>query len=159
MEPISTELALHQPQPRTLIKPQPRLAVSIRTAQPGGQDLAFIDSLQKLHSKMVGWLPTKQLETNIERGNVLIAEESDQQEEEVARHEAEGSAEETISDPPDAESRPLNAERCMPASCHMPHASAKPVPLGYCMGRDQYFKRDDVGIIYQLVVLPNQHRS
>src|SRR5437660_762861 len=32
-------------------------------------------------------------------------------------------------------------------------------PLGYCIGHDQYFKRDDVGIIYQLNVLPGKQRS
>jgi hypothetical protein len=33
------------------------------------------------------------------------------------------------------------------------------VPVGYCISRDQYFKRDDVGIIYQLNVLPTHQRG
>src|SRR4051812_45576192 len=37
-----------------------------------------------------------------------------------------------------------------PSPCH---------PLGYCIGHDQYFKRDDVGIIYQLNVEPGKQRS
>ena len=35
-------------------------------------------------------------------------------------------------------------------------------PLGYCISRDQYFKRDDVGIIYQMNVAPGgaqRHRE
>ncbi len=31
--------------------------------------------------------------------------------------------------------------------------------MGYCIGNDQYFKRDDVGIIYQLNVLPGKQRG
>jgi GNAT superfamily N-acetyltransferase len=159
----------------------PRCDVRIRPAIP--DDFAYIDALQKRHAKMLGFMHRQTIETYISRGDILIAEEvvSDQGEEAGTRHEAKGieastrheaggigagtrheaggSAEEAISDPPEAESRPLNAERCVPVSCHMPHASAKPVPVGYCMGRDRYFKRDDVGIIYQLVVEPGQRRS
>jgi hypothetical protein len=32
-------------------------------------------------------------------------------------------------------------------------------PLGYCIGNDQYFKHDDVGIIYQLNVVPERRRA
>jgi hypothetical protein len=31
--------------------------------------------------------------------------------------------------------------------------------VGYCIGVDRYFKRDDVGIIYQMNVLPGRQRS
>jgi hypothetical protein len=31
--------------------------------------------------------------------------------------------------------------------------------VGYCIGNDQYFKRDDVGIIYQMNVLPGRQRG
>src|SRR5262245_51847576 len=31
--------------------------------------------------------------------------------------------------------------------------------LGYCVAQDQYFKRDDVGVIYQLNVLPLKQRN
>jgi hypothetical protein len=34
-----------------------------------------------------------------------------------------------------------------------------PTPVGYCIGNDQYFKRDDVGIIYQLNVVPERRRG
>ncbi len=32
------------------------------------------------------------------------------------------------------------------------------VQMGYCIARDQYMKRDDVGIVYQLNVMPLRHR-
>ena len=32
-------------------------------------------------------------------------------------------------------------------------------PLGYCISQDRYFKRDDVGIVYQLNVAPSEHRN
>jgi N-acetylglutamate synthase-like GNAT family acetyltransferase len=32
-------------------------------------------------------------------------------------------------------------------------------PVGYCMGVDRYFKRDDVGIIHQLNVAPGHQRG
>jgi hypothetical protein len=33
------------------------------------------------------------------------------------------------------------------------------LPLGYCIGHDQYFKRDDCGIIYQMNVVPDRQRG
>ena len=33
------------------------------------------------------------------------------------------------------------------------------MPVGYLMGADRYFKRDDVGIIYQMNVLPERQRG
>lgn len=32
-------------------------------------------------------------------------------------------------------------------------------PVGYCIGNDQYFKRDDLGIIYQVNVAPGKRRG
>lgn len=88
--------------------PLPKLDISIR---PGVlSDVPFLDSLQKLHTKQVGWMPTAQFEGKIKLGHVLIAE--------------------------------ANGE-----------------PVGYCIGNDQYFKRDDVGIIYQMNVLPGRQRG
>jgi N-acetylglutamate synthase-like GNAT family acetyltransferase len=31
--------------------------------------------------------------------------------------------------------------------------------VGYCIGNDQYFKRDDLGVIFQLNVVPDKRRS
>ncbi len=89
--------------------PAPRVPLNIRQAVAG--DLPFIDRLQKMHTKAVGWMPTNQLEGCIKLGRMLIAEES-------------------------------------PA-----------MPVGYLLGADRYFKRDDVGIIYQMNVLPEKQRG
>src|SRR5688572_31790821 len=100
--------SLRQAQGRPSVLPLPRCDVSVR---PGTMaDVAFLDSLQKLHTKQVGWMPTKQFEGKIKLGHVLIAES--------------------------------NGER-----------------VGYLIGNDQYFKRDDVGIIYQLNVMPGKQRA
>ena len=94
-------------------RPLPRVNVTIR---PGVlSDVPFLDSLQKLHTKQVGWMPTAQFEGKIKLGHVLVAE--------VAQ----------------------------------PTAAAERV--GYCIGNDQYFKRDDVGIIYQMNVVPGRQRG
>ena len=37
--------------------------------------------------------------------------------------------------------------------------SPVPLPIGYVMSQDRYFKRDDVGIIYQLNIAPGKQRS
>ncbi len=89
--------------------PPSRIAISVRAGTM--DDLPFLDSLQKLHTKQVGWMPTKQFEGKIKLGHVIIAEDEARQ------------------------------------------------PVGYCIGHDQYFKRDDVGIIYQLNVLPTKQRG
>lgn len=52
--------------------------VTIRTAVPGAQDLAFIDHLQKKYSHQLGFLPRQALEAKIERGQVSIAFENDE---------------------------------------------------------------------------------
>jgi hypothetical protein len=38
-------------------------------------------------------------------------------------------------------------------------AESAGVAVGYCIGQDQYFKRDDVGIIYQMNVVPASQRG
>src|SRR6476646_9626716 len=96
------------------IVPVARFAVSIRPATMS--DLPFIDRLQKMHSKQVGWMPTKQLEGKISANQVLIAQ---------------GTGETPVSQS----------------------------SVGYCIGHDQYFKRDDVGIIYQMNVVPGHQRG
>ena len=89
--------------------PAPRMPIRVR---PGTlSDVAFMDGLQKLHTRQVGWMPTKQFEGKVKLGHVLIAEDD------AAR------------------------------------------PVGYCIGNDQYFKRDDVGIIYQMNIAPGSQRG
>ena len=57
----------------TPLPPAP-VAVSVRPATLA--DAAFIDSLQKMHGKMVGFMPTAQLHAKIAAaGQVLVAED------------------------------------------------------------------------------------
>jgi GNAT superfamily N-acetyltransferase len=91
------------------IIPIPRCPVNVRDATPA--DVAFIDSLQKLHGHQVGFMRTSWIEQKIKAGQVIVAED--------------------------------DAGR----------------PVGYCMGVDRYFKRDDAGIIYQLNVEPGRQRG
>src|SRR6187551_577403 len=87
----------------------PRCSVTIRPATMN--DYPFIDRLQDMHSKALGFMPKAQLEGKISAGHVLMAED---------------------------EMR---------------------LPIGYVMSQDRYFKRDDVGIVYQLNVSPGKQRS
>ncbi|MFT3785027.1 MAG: GNAT family N-acetyltransferase [Tepidisphaeraceae bacterium] len=89
--------------------PLPPVAITVRAGTLN--DVQFMDGLQKLHTKQVGWMPTKTLEGKIRLGHVLIAVDA-------------------------------SGER-----------------VGYCIGNDQYFKRDDVGIIYQMNVAPGRQRG
>ena len=93
----------------TNLLPLPEPNVRVRPATLA--DVPFMDWLQKLHTKAVGWMPTKQFEGKVEAGHVLVAEE------------------------------------------------ATGEPVGYCIGNDRYFKRDDVGIIYQMNVVPGRQRG
>jgi hypothetical protein len=52
--------------------PLPTANVTIRPAVLS--DIPFMDSLQKLHTKQVGWMPRAQFEGKIKLGHVLIAE-------------------------------------------------------------------------------------
>jgi hypothetical protein len=100
-------------------------------------DLAFMDSLQKIHTKQVGWMPTAQFEGKIKLGHVLVAEAT---KDEGGRMKDEDGAASGLS------------------SSFIPHPSSLE-RVGYCIGNDQYFKRDDVGIIYQLNVAPGRQRG
>jgi hypothetical protein len=107
----------------------PKNPISIRPAV--SSDLAFIDSLQRMHSDRVGWMQTKALETKIEKGEILVAER------------VQGSG-----------SRVPGQEAVFPGP-----GTLNPEPLGYCIGQDRYFKREDVGIVYQLNVAPGNQRG
>jgi len=58
------------------IVPIPRISIAIREAAMA--DLQFIDSLQKLHSKQLGFMHRKTLEGKIALKHVIVAEESGQ---------------------------------------------------------------------------------
>src|SRR5688572_5270778 len=115
-------------------KPQPRVPTSIR--QGTMADMPFIDALQKMHSHMVGFFQGKQMEQYIEGGNVLIAEEG----------KSKGAKDQN----PNQENSPFGLCQFDPLDFVR--------PVGYVIAKDQYLKRDDVGIIYQLNVMPLRHR-
>ncbi len=110
--------------------PEARVSITIRPATL--DDLSFMDSLQKKTTKQVGWMPTKQFEGKIAAGHVLIA---------VAATPA----------------SPIRASDGIAGMGDAGVAATRRV--GYLIGNDQYFKHDDVGIIYQMNVLPEYRRS
>ena len=113
--------------------PLPHVPITVRAATL--DDLPFMDRLQKLHSRAVGWMPTKSLEGKIAAGHVLVAEATvDSSELMVDR----------------------NAQKRVSLSTTNDQRST---PLGYLIGADRYFKRDDVGIIYQMNVVPGRQRG
>src|SRR5438105_3451006 len=119
--------------------PLPRVPITTRVATM--DEVPFMDRLQKMHTKMVGWMPTAQFEGKIKLGHVLIAEEK-----KAVSCQLLVASEESLDK--QASSAPL------PATGNSQLAT----PLGYCIGNDQYFKRDDCGIIYQMNVVPDRQR-
>src|SRR4051794_38939869 len=114
--------------------PAPREAITIRLGTV--EDIPFLDSLQKLHTKQVGWMPTAQFEGKIRAGHVLIAEEN-----------AGGGVGLRVGVGLNTDANPDPTHTRIPT---LTHPSLHPV--GYVIGNDQYFKHDDIGIIYQLNV-------
>ena len=141
-----------------LVKPRPRAPIAIRVATAG--DLGFIDALQKAQSRQVGWMPLKQLEAYIARGNVLIAEtaRADGWEGSEDSEEPRASASGGVETSAGTGAGGMGAEGGPP----LPHGRGSlgvGTPLGYCIASDRYFKRDDCGIVYQLNVAPEARRG
>ena len=105
------------------IVPISRVPITVRPAMTG--DYPFIDRLQDMHSKALGFMPKAALEGKIAAGHVLMAES-------------------VVSGPLSVATD--DGQRTMDK-------------LGYCMSSDRYFKRDDVGIIYQMNVAPGVQRK
>lgn len=123
--------------------PVPAQPISIRVATEN--DVPFIDALQKAHTKMVGWMPMQQLQNYVAKKYVLIAEGVHHGE-----HRGHGENDGLTTGPGDStpNSPSVNSVTSVVNS-----------PLGYCISRDQYFKRDDCGIIYQLNIAPGKRRG
>jgi hypothetical protein len=134
-----TNLALHRApgsEAQAIALPPPRCGeINIRLATL--EDIPFIDQLQKQHTKMVGFFPRAWFESNIKTGHVLIAEEG-------LGPWAVGTGEEANNQGP----RPI-------AQGPAAHAA----PLGYCVFKDKYLKREELGIVYQLNVTPGRQRG
>jgi len=131
----------------SLLPVRPRVEISIRLGTMA--DVAFMDALQRKTTRQVGWMPTKQFEGKVNAGQVLVAEGNSGQ---LAVDSGQFNA---------GESGQLNAGNASApllstANCPL---STLPRPVGYLIGQDQYFKRDDVGVIYQINVIPEMRRS
>jgi ribosomal protein S18 acetylase RimI-like enzyme len=109
-----------------------KLPITIRLATEA--DLPLIDKMQKAHSKELGFLPTQALVGKVKLGQVLVAE-VDSGELIVDRQEQAGGASLSA----------LNQQRST-------------VLVGYLIAADRYFKRDEVGYITQINVLPEYRR-
>jgi hypothetical protein len=121
------------------ILPIPKIPISVRPATM--EDLSFIDGLQKKNTKQVGFMPTKQFEGKIKLGHVLVAESDE--------------ATKARSDEGEDKDHRASAFPSVAPSLRRSVAS----PVGYLIGNDQYFKRDDVGIIYQINIAEGHRRG
>ena len=126
--------------------PEPNLpGVSIRPGVLG--DYAFIDALQKRHSKAVGFMFEAAIKGHIEKGHVLVAEQ---------REGPRGAGSEGPSDGGGAE---CFYDSCSPVSSLVPLAPGHSTPVGYLIGVDRYLKRDELGIVYQMNIAPGSQRG
>jgi hypothetical protein len=123
--------------------PAPRVDVQVRPATL--DDFDFLDRLQTAYSKQLGYMPRKQLEGKIELGHVLVAEGVRSQKLEDRR--------------PEPETGTGAQSELLTSNSQLLTPGAGPTPVGFIIGCDRYFKRDDCGIIYQLCVEPGQRRS
>lgn len=113
----------------------PEARVSIRIRPGTIDDLVWIDTLQKQHSKQLGFMNRPTLEGKVALGHVLVAEA-------VMSNQGQG-----------ASSRP-------DSSSLAPRPSLlAPVPAGYLIGNDRYQHRDELGVIFQMCVKPEFRRS
>jgi hypothetical protein len=104
--------------------PCPRIPITVRAGTM--EDLAFIDGLQKKHTKQVGFMHTAALEGKIRLGHVIVA------------WAPRPRLSENVGEAP----TPQEEER-----------------VGYLIGNDQYFKRDDVGAIFQINIVEGKRRA
>lgn len=124
--------------------PTPRHDIRIRAAVL--DDFPFIDDLQKKHKKAVGFMWEAAIKGHIAKGNVLVAEAT----------QGIGSRESGIGQ---GGSEGVGAPGSEPTP-YSPLPTASPaVPVGYLIGVDRYLKRDELGIIYQMNIVPEYQRS
>jgi hypothetical protein len=142
-----TTLAIHhvEPESQAIVLPQPRVPISIRLATL--DDIPFIDALQKQHTKMVGFFPRAWFEQNIETSNVLIAEELNHGGHGEHRDGQNGSGRKS----------PESKSNASPSVTSV--TSVVNTPVGYCVYKDKYLKREELGIVYQLNVTPGRQRG
>src|SRR5687768_3825800 len=120
------------------IVPIPKCEIAIRVATLA--DLPALDALQKPHVKALGYFPTQQFEGYIKMGGVLVAEVVD-------GNERLGLGLRLGLRPDEAHPN------------HNPNRNLNRPLLGYCISRDRYLKRDELGVIYQLCVDQGSQRK
>jgi hypothetical protein len=143
---------------------RPRVEIRVR---PGTlDDLPFIDDLQKKHSRELGFLPRMALVGKIELGQVLVAEAtggvvSDKWP--VTSADGAGGADAPLVAPSAAEGAGAreqlatgHSSLATPPSLVTGHCqlTTPPTPVGYLIAADRYLKRDEMGYITQINVLP-----
>ncbi|MGC4031702.1 MAG: GNAT family N-acetyltransferase [Tepidisphaeraceae bacterium] len=114
---------------------EPRVNITVRPSTLA--DVGFIDRMQKAHSRELGFLPLMAIEGKIRLGQVLIAE--------VSGQVAVGGGQDIQEDTASFSSLP-------PATCPLPTA------IGYLIAADRYCRRDEVGYVTQINVLPEYRR-
>ncbi len=139
------------PRPQPIPLPEPRRGdVHVRPATLA--DLPFIDALQKQTSKAVGFMPRAQLEGKVRRGDVLVAEGKAEGVEELGVEELSQRRSADSLSPSGSASPSDSTPQLLTSSTPSAH-------LGYLIGSDRYFKRDDVGVVYQIGVLESERRG
>ena len=138
-----SDLSIHRVHPQDLT-PLPAAKVEIAVRKAVMDDYPFIDALQKSCPGALGFQFESALIKRIEQGNILIAE-------------APGKGPRGAGD--EGPSGGTQGSSASQHSAPRPHDPSAPIPVGYCLGVDRYYKRDDLGIIYQMGVLPEYRRS
>jgi hypothetical protein len=100
-------------------------------------DFPFIDELQKKHKKQVGFMFAGAIKGHIEKGNVLIAEAM----------QGVGSSGLGVGEEDSGCARTTGGTPIPPKA------------VGYLIAVDRYLKRDELGIIYQINVVPGSQRG
>ena len=144
--------------PPSALIPLPELPITVRLATI--DDLMFIDELQKKNSKSLGFMNRPTLEGKIAREEVLIAEEVVSSELPVVSEDAQIGVRGSEfgvrgNQNPNAETRTTNAESKL--TTH--NSQLATTRVGYLIGNDRYFKRDELGAIFQLCVVPGKRRG
>jgi GNAT superfamily N-acetyltransferase len=107
-----------------------RCAVAVRPALAG--DYAFIDRLQAMHSKALGFMRKAALEGKIKLGEVFIAEEI-----------------------VDCGMLNVGKDNSQQSTLNNQHSR----PIGYCIFSNRYLKRDELGVVYQMNIAPEAQRK
>ncbi|MEM1446261.1 MAG: hypothetical protein AAGF84_09415 [Planctomycetota bacterium] len=133
--------------PQPLPLPGPAVDFDVRLANEA--DIPWIDALQResnREARALGFWSLKMFEGYIAKGNIWIAERSSGQ-----YSVASGQS-----------GQPQTARDAMSSTGHLPLGTEHCDPerrLGYLIASDTYFKREDVGVIYQMNIAPGSRRS